>query len=185
MSQLLIIGRYRIESRVVRVGFLLLHSDNHIPFLWCMWIAFHMVIWWLFWDWSLNLGGNLIKLLMRKRGVGCINSCKFLQLFFARKQAQFCACCFYVSFDFHHFSQIEITICNLSVPWFKVVLGVVMILSWIQCCLGAHFWSPRCFYLWILQFPYSEIYINLQMDYFLRLPLRWLQKIGTNFLFWW
>jgi hypothetical protein len=49
-----------------------------------------------------------------------------LQLFFARKQAQFCACCFYVSFDFHHFSQIEITICNLSVPWFKVVSGTVV-----------------------------------------------------------
>jgi hypothetical protein len=49
-----------------------------------------------------------------------VNFCKF---FLARKQAQFCACCFYVSFDFHHFSHFEITICNLSVPWFRVVLG--------------------------------------------------------------
>jgi hypothetical protein len=123
MCQLLIKGRYHIESRVVRVGFFLLHSDNHIPFLWCMWIAFHMVIWWLFWDWSFNLGGNLIKPLTKKRGVGCINSCKFLQLFLARKQVRFCACCFYVSFDFHRFSHFEITICDLSVPWFRVVLG--------------------------------------------------------------
>jgi hypothetical protein len=46
-----------------------------------------------------------------------------LQLFLARKQAQFCACCFYVFVDFHHFSHFEITTCNLSVPWFRVVLG--------------------------------------------------------------
>jgi hypothetical protein len=85
-----------------------------LPFTWSYDYCFEI---------EFNLGGTLIKPLMRKRGAGCINSCKFLQLFFARKHAQFCACCFHVSFDFYHFSHFEITICNLSVPWFKVVLG--------------------------------------------------------------